>query len=60
MLDHFVEKHPNCLTTQKGSALGSGWRYEDKEQTVPFSYYAQLRKIFRYDDKSFYGNIKGA
>lgn len=60
MLDHFVAKHPNCLTTQKGSALGSGWRYEDKEQTVPFSYYAQLRKIFRYDDKNFYGNIKGA
>lgn len=58
MLDWFVEKHPNCLTTSRGSTLGYGWRYNDKEQKDPFSYYAELRKIFRYDEKGFWGSHK--
>ena len=57
-LESFIAKHPDCVTTSKGSALGFGWRYEDKEQKVPFPYYAELRKIFRYDDKNFSGNRK--
>ena len=54
---HFVEKHPNCVSTRQGSALGYGWRYE--EDNALFPYYAELRKIFRYDDKDYYGNVKG-
>ena len=58
VLDSFVAKHPDCYTTSKGSALGYGWRYNDKDQKEPFPYYAQLRTIFRYDDKDFRGNHK--
>lgn len=57
-LDAFEEKHPDCLTSAKGSALGYGWRYNDKEQREPFSYYAQMREVFRYDEKGFTGNRK--
>lgn len=57
-LESFIAKHPDCVTTSRGSALGYGWRYEDKDQKTPFPYYAELRKIFRYDDKKFNGNRK--
>ena len=56
-ITHFTEKHPNCVITRQGSALGYGWRYEDGNALFP--YYAQLRQIFRYDDPNFYGNVKG-
>lgn len=58
MLEAFIAKHPDCRTTSKGSALGYGWRYNDKDQKEPFPYYTQLRTIFRYDDKDFFGNHK--
>lgn len=57
-LEAFEVKHPNCRVTSKGSALGYGWRYDDKNQTEPFSYYAHMREVFRYDDKNFTGNRK--
>lgn len=58
MIDQFEAEHPDCQTTSKGSALGYGWRYNDKDQKDPFHYYAELRKIFRYDDKDFWGSHK--
>jgi len=47
-LDRFSEKHPNCLVTKKGSAIGLGWRYEDAHQRVPFPYYSKLVEVFDY------------
>lgn len=58
VLEAFTEKHPNCLAVSTGSALGYGWRYNDKKQTEPFSYYTHMREVFRYDDKGFTGNRK--
>ena len=57
-VEAFESSHPNCRTTNTGSALGQGWRYEDANQKTMFSYYEQLVKIFRYDDKNFKGNRK--
>ena len=57
-LDAFVQMHPDCLTTSKGSALDYGWRYDDERMSEPFSYYAQMQEIFRYNDKTFKGNTK--
>lgn len=47
-LNTFTEKHPNCLTSNTGSANGMGWRYDDGAKKVPFSYYAEMMKIFGY------------
>lgn len=57
-LEAFKAKHPDCLTVSTGSVTGYGWRYDDKAQTQPFSYYLHIREVFRYDDKSFKGNRK--
>ena len=47
-LDSFCEKHPNCLTSNTGSANGMGWRYDDGAKKVPFSYYVKMMEIFGY------------
>lgn len=57
-LEAFIAKHPDCDTVSKGYALGYGWRYEDKQQTQMFPYYAQMYDIFRYGEKGFNGNKK--
>ena len=58
ILEEFVSKHPDCLTTAKGYALEYGWRYNDKQLKEPFSYYAHMQEVFRYNDKTFKGNTK--
>lgn len=50
--------HPNCLSRFEGEQpYGYGWRYNDYGYTF-FDYYLNMRKIFRYDDTSYYGNRK--
>ncbi len=45
----FVEQHPDCWSTFEGAQpYGVGWRYDEDELT-PLPYYAQMRKVFRYD-----------
>ena len=57
---HFVETHPDCLCVFRGeNEYGYGWRYNDHGYTY-FWYYQQMRDIFRYDDKDFHSNRKGA
>lgn len=54
----FQQWHPDCLTVFEGNnAFGYGWRYDDYNRTM-FDYYANLRKIFRYDEAGYYGNKK--
>ncbi len=54
----FVEKHPDCLSVFEGKQpYGYGWRYNDYGYTF-FEYYANMRIVFRYDDKNFFGNGK--
>lgn len=54
----FDEWHPDCLTRWEGEQpYGYGWRYDDYGYTF-FDYYANMRIVFRYDDKSYYGNMK--
>lgn len=48
-LDEFTAKHPGCMVSGKGSAVGMGWRYDDGSQRVPFAYYSKLMEIFGYD-----------
>ena len=45
----FKAKHPDCLASDMGSAIGKGWRYDDGAQKVPFAYYQQMIKIFGYE-----------
>ena len=58
ILDEFIRRHPDCLTTSKGSALDYGWRYNDKQLTEPFEYYAHMQEVFRYNDRKYKGNTK--
>lgn len=54
----FLEKHPEdvCLSVFTGKQpFGYGWRYIDNGSTFN-DYYANMRIIFRYDDKSYWGN----
>lgn len=54
----FVEKHPNCLSVFEGDQpYGYGWRYNDTGIEL-FDYYANMRKVFRYDEKKYWGNHK--
>lgn len=58
LLDTFKQMHPDCVTTQKGSALDQGWRYNDKYRREPFDYYVHMQEVFRYKDKTYRGNTK--
>lgn len=54
----FTAQHPNCLARFEGNNVyGYGWYYDDQGQTY-FEYYANMRKIFRYDEYSYHGNKK--
>lgn len=48
-LEAFSAKHPNCMVSNKGLAVGYGWRYDDTAQKVPCDYYANMMKVFNYD-----------
>ena len=49
----YIESHPDCWTTYKGSRqpYGKGWRYDDAGYTF-FEYYAKMRDIFEYDRRA--------
>lgn len=48
----YIESHPDCWTTYKGSKqpYGKGWRYDDNGHTF-FEYYANMRIIFDYANR---------
>lgn len=58
ILEEFIRRHPDCLTTSKGSALDYGWRYNDRQLKEPFEYYAHMQEVFRYNDRKYKGNTK--
>ncbi len=58
ILEEFIRRHPDCLTTSKGSPLFYGWRFNDKQLKEPFEYYAHMQEVFRYNDKNYKGNTK--
>ncbi|MBQ3009739.1 MAG: hypothetical protein IJD81_00960 [Oscillospiraceae bacterium] len=50
----FAEAQPDCLRVWWGTQpYGYGWRYSDQGYTF-YKYYAEMRDIFKYDDKYFY------
>ena len=52
----FVSWHPDCISVFEGKQpYGYGWRYNDHGYTF-FEYYANMREVFRYADKSYNGN----
>ena len=52
----YEANHPECLTRFEGQQpYGYGWRYDDYGYTF-FEYYANMRVVFRYDDKGYSGN----
>lgn len=54
----FIEKHPDCWSVFRGSnPYIYGWRYNDTG-IVFFDYYANMRKVFRYDEPKYWGNHK--
>ena len=54
----FTKEHPDCLSIWTGKQpYGYGWRYVDNGLTYN-DYYANMRIVFRYDDKEYTGNYK--
>lgn len=54
----FEEKHPDCISVWEGKQpYGYGWRYNDYGYTF-FEYYANMRIVFRYDERAYFGNHK--
>lgn len=52
--EDFAAAQPNCLRVWWGTQpYGYGWRYSDQGYTF-YKYYAEMREIFKYDDKYFY------
>lgn len=52
--EDFAAAHPDCLRVWWGTQpYGYGWRYSDQGYTF-YKYYAEMREIFKYDDKYFY------
>ena len=52
--EEFAEAHPDALRVWWGTQpYGYGWRYSDQGYTF-YKYYAEMRDIFKYDDKYFY------
>ena len=47
----FKELHPDCLSVSTGTPYGYAWRYDDYGYHY-FSYYARMREVFRYDQRS--------
>lgn len=53
----FQQWHPDCISVFDGKQpYGYGWRYNDYGYTF-FEYYANMREVFRYAEKSYYGNM---
>lgn len=53
-LKQYAEDHPDCLCVFEGAQpFGYGWRYSDYGFTY-WDYYANLREVFRYDERSYY------
>lgn len=50
-IDEFKEKHPDCMTAFSGTPWGYAWRYDDHGYTF-CSYYARMREVFRYEERS--------
>ena len=48
-LSDFSARHPGCMVSNTGSAVGMGWRYDDGSQRVPFSYYSKMMEAFGYE-----------
>lgn len=54
----FQSAHSSCLTRFEGKyPYGAGWHYKEDGKNY-FEYYETLREIFRYEDKTYYGNRK--
>ena len=52
----YAKNHPGCLSIFEGEQpYGYGWRYNDHGYTF-FDYYANMRVVFRYDEKGYSGN----
>ncbi len=49
--EEFIEKHPDCMVAFKGNPWGYAWRYDDYGYHF-FSYYARMREVFRYEERS--------
>ena len=51
VIDEYTEKHPDCMYAFKGNPWGYAWRYDDYGYHF-FSYYARMREVFRYEERS--------
>ena len=52
----YMKSHPSCISVFEGEQpYGFGWRYNDHGYTF-FDYYANMRVVFRYDEKGYSGN----
>ena len=52
----YEKNHPDCISVFEGEQpYGYGWRYNDHGYTF-FDYYANMRVVFRYDEKGYSGN----
>ena len=49
--EEYIEKHPDCMVAFKGNPWGYAWRYDDYGYHF-FSYYARMREVFRYEERS--------
>ena len=50
-IEEFVEAQPDCMYAFTGSPWGYAWRYDDYGYHF-FSYYARMREVFRYEERS--------
>lgn len=50
-IEEFKETHPDCMYAFTGSPWGYAWRYDDYGYHF-FSYYARMREVFRYEERS--------
>lgn len=49
--EEYIEKHPDCMVAFSGNPWGYAWRYDDYGYHF-FSYYARMREVFRYEERS--------
>ena len=51
VIEEFTEKNPDCMYAFTGTPWGYAWRYDDYGYHF-FSYYARMREVFRYEERS--------
>lgn len=51
IIEEYKEMHPDCMCAFSGSPWGYAWRYDDYGYHF-FSYYARMREVFRYEERS--------